>query len=1478
MYDWASTDTSAGGAGTSPFTIIGGSQVTGFYTSYSGSSVTVINNGDITGNITSLHATSSASSIRFNNPAATSISIAGGVAPVHLTFGGVLVTPNMGANNAVITGTAGFEVGSRSSTTAAMVIWQNNTNGFLTIADFLDNEKGAAAGTFVFAGPGTVNMTVANRPTAARPTLNNGVTINISNATAGDAALGALATAASANLNGGTIFASDTFALDNAGNNKRPIALGNNGGTVAAATGNTMTVRWRGQRIRHFDHRAWHAAWHRCRHGEHDGGEREWHDHFERCGHLHRQHGSDSSGTLALGSTGTINGTPQILVTAGTIFDVSAMASYTLGGAQVLAGNGTINGSVTTASGSGIYAGTDGTFGTNTFNNDLTLANPAHLSTWMSARCTMGRITTSSSVGGALSLSSTTFHLKAPSTSVNLDTTHDYVLMTATTALTGTPNSTPVWDVQPANAANFIVTTSGNSVVLHHTSSAPPSGSGIASPATVDRTQSTLITVTAVGGSSPVGSVVLDASLIGGSSSMTLVRSNTSSLYTNTVTVGAAFAPAAYALPVTISDTTTPTPLTSVINVALTVVNGQTWDGLGGNANWSTGANWVSGVSPVTGDFVIFAGSTQTSPSMDSSYSLTGVAFNSTAGNFILGSPSGTLTLTANGITNSSANTETVNTPLTLTAAQTIDAASGNLTISQPVNNGGNTLSFDGGHTNVISGGMAGGITGAGGLVKNGAGLLTLSASNSYAGTTTANAGTLEVANNGVINGGAISGAGYLVDGGVVMATGTSAFNAVNNAFTETAGSVIVNAFNANANDGTLFQITGGSFSAISLTLPRTVSFATAPTATAPIAGATTSGLYINGAGANLYLGAACPSRPGTPRLPSVWMPAMMIVTNEVLVSKISGGSARWGILQVNGGSFTSQDTVNGIVIAANNAAAACDGEVYLSGGTTFAQLIAFGVSTDTVGGKGFLILNNSANLYLGSGSIVQPNTAGYTSVISLLSGTMGAQADWACAMPMQLSGGTVTFKAADASNVPHNIALDGVLSGGGALTKTGNGVVTLGAANTYSGLTTVGAGTLALTNDGVTLFGTVAGSISVSSNAIFDVTGLTAAGGFSLGSAKIISGTGIVAGQFAAMDGSTISPAGLGAEGQLSFTNGLTAQNMTFKMELSSDPTGTTLANDSVSITGDFTANGLSTIAVTPVGSLGLGTYKLIKYTGAFNGGLSALTCAAGTLTNPPGEIDLIVTSVRPVANLVWRGDGISDQWDTGISSTWQNGASLDKFYTGDTNTFDDTAVSFNVNPSGVLVPANSVILVNATHDYTFNNTGGNISGNTGLTKTNTGNLTILGNNDYTGVTTINGGTLTAQTLASGGVSSSIGAASSAATNLVLNGGTLAYLGGSVNIDRSVTLGSNGGTLNVQGGTLTLSGVLTGPGSLTKTGNSQITLANANNYLGGTVVAGGTLRGDPGATIGTNTLTVDGSVNASTFQIAGIPRRYRLR
>lgn len=70
---------------------------------------------------------------------------------------------------------------------------------------------------------------------------------------------------------------------------------------------------------------------------------------------------------------------------------------------------------------------------------------------------------------------------------------------------------------------------------------------------------------------------------------------------------------------------------------------------------------------------------------------------------------------------------------------------------------------------------------------------------------------------------------------------------------------------------------------------------------------------------------------------------------------------------------------------------------------------------------------------------------------------------------------------------------------------------------------------------------------------------------------------------------------------------------------------------------------------------------------------------------------------------------------------------------------------------------------------------------------------MLTLGNagNDYTGITSVTGGTLAVNTLANGGLVSGIGASSNASGNLVLNGGTLAYLGGTSSTDRGFTVGT---------------------------------------------------------------------------------------
>ena len=109
-----------------------------------------------------------------------------------------------------------------------------------------------------------------------------------------------------------------------------------------------------------------------------------------------------------------------------------------------------------------------------------------------------------------------------------------------------------------------------------------------------------------------------------------------------------------------------------------------------------------------------------------------------------------------------------------------------------------------------------------------------MTGSNNYSGLTTVSAGILELPNGGGINSGAMSGAGFVVDGGTLISTGPTTFNAVNNAFLETSGYASLGAVGEPNSDTLLIKVTGGIFSATSLTLQRTAIFTTAPTAMAP--------------------------------------------------------------------------------------------------------------------------------------------------------------------------------------------------------------------------------------------------------------------------------------------------------------------------------------------------------------------------------------------------------------------------------------------------------------------------------------------------------------------------------------------------------------------------------------------------------------------------------------------------------------------
>ncbi|ENM4767959.1 fibronectin-binding autotransporter adhesin ShdA [Salmonella enterica] len=141
------------------------------------------------------------------------------------------------------------------------------------------------------------------------------------------------------------------------------------------------------------------------------------------------------------------------------------------------------------------------------------------------------------------------------------------------------------------------------------------------------------------------------------------------------------------------------------------------------------------------------------------------------------------------------------------------------------------------------------------------------------------------------------------------------------------------------------------------------------------------------------------------------------------------------------------------------------------------------------------------------------------------------------------------------------------------------------------------------------------------------------------------------------------------------------------------------------------------------------------------------------------------------------------------------------DNDYSGGTTIDDGVLIADNADLLGTGAVANSGVL--QVGEGELENT---LSGTGSLVKTGTGELTLSGDNDYSGGTTIDDGVLIADN------------ADSLGTGAVANNGEL------------------------QVGEGELENTLSGSGSLVKTGTGELTLNGDNSYSGGTTITGGTL------------------------------------
>jgi filamentous hemagglutinin family protein len=454
------------------------------------------------------------------------------------------------------------------------------------------------------------------------------------------------------------------------------------------------------------------------------------------------------------------------------------------------------------------------------------------------------------------------------------------------------------------------------------------------------------------------------------------------------------------------------------------------------------------------------------------------------------------------------------------------------------------------------------------------------------------------------------------------------------------------------------------------------------------------------------------------------------------------------------------------------------------------------------------------------------------------------------------LGSGTVTNNAALILQRSDDFTVANNISGNGTLTKLGAGVATLTGTNTYAGNTTISAGRLVIGDAGTLGSGSYAGNISIAN---------TNSGTLEYASSATQTFSGVLSGSGAV----TVSGSGtLTLSGNNTYTGLTTVSNGTLTLAPSTTFEGSLgggLVNNSNIIFDGTNGGGVGgTFFIT--GASGSGTWTVTGSTTG-RGQYSNRVVLVGNTT-----ISGLVT-VTGHGNFWLENDGINT-----TSPIFLNGANtLLNLYARSTSTV--TRIGALSGNGRVDAPGNvSSFTLSLGHDNGSADFSGTIVNSAttllNLTKVGTGTQTLSGTNTYTGVTTISGGTLSVSTLANGGSDSGIGKSGNAASNLVFDGGTLAYTGAAVNTDRLFTITNNGGGINASGtgalnfnnagsiaytgtnarsftltgsdtGNNTLRPILannTGVTSLTKAGLSTWILSGTNSYTGATTVSAGTL------------------------------------
>ncbi|ECN4906902.1 fibronectin-binding autotransporter adhesin ShdA [Salmonella enterica subsp. enterica serovar Derby] len=505
-----------------------------------------------------------------------------------------------------------------------------------------------------------------------------------------------------------------------------------------------------------------------------------------------------------------------------------------------------------------------------------------------------------------------------------------------------------------------------------------------------------------------------------------------------------------------------------------------------------------------------------------------------------------------------------------------------------------------------------------------------------------------------------------------------------------------------------------------------------------------------------------------------------------------SGDINNSGVLQVGEGELKNTLSGTGSLVKIGTGELTLNGDNDYSGGTTISDGTLIAASVNALGSGD---IDNSGVLQVGEGEL--KNTLfGSGSLVKTGTGELTLSGDNTYSGGTTISGGTLiaaSVNALGSGDIDNSGVLKvgegelkNTLSGSGSLVKTGTGELTLsGDNNTYSGDTTIADGTLIAAN--VNALGS--GNIDNSSTLMLDANGA-----FKLANITTHSGA-----TTALAAGSTL------------YASQLTQENgSTLSIDLGAATDDAMITADSVTLGGTLNISGIGNVtdSWTPEAY----TYTLIDSDSAITSDFDDLTIAGMNRE----DVDFLTI------------DGKVDETD---NTNYDLTASLSWYADRDNATTDAHGTFTLSDPDGSFNVAATLTDVDDTLDP-----GSRWDGKS-LTKEGAGTLILSGDNDYSGGTTINEGTLVAASttaLGTGLVDNNatlvldVDGEVSAVGGITTHSGatTQLALGTSLDLGDSALIQQDGSTLNVELNSDSVQPLITG-GSATLGGDLVVSDAS---------------------------------------------------